>query len=49
MTHYVCLGECGGVSEHPGICTAEPCSHHGKPLEPCECQDAEHKQQEDEE
>lgn len=42
MTHYICTGMCGGVSETPGVCQAEICPLHGKPLVPCDCTDGKH-------
>jgi hypothetical protein len=42
MTHYVCTGECHGVSDHPQNCQAEGCSMHDKPLVPCDCEDGKH-------
>lgn len=43
MKHYICTGECGGVSDNPGTCQAEDCSKHGEPLVACNCNDGEHK------
>ena len=43
MLHYVCLGDCGGESEHPGVCEAEGCSHQGEKLTECNCEDGLHK------
>ncbi|MBI4130150.1 hypothetical protein HY468_02440 [Candidatus Roizmanbacteria bacterium] len=42
MKHYICTGECGGVSDTPGTCQAESCSLHGQPLVECDCEDGEH-------
>lgn len=42
MTHYICTGTCGGVSETPGVCHAALCPLHGKPLVPCDCIDGKH-------
>ena len=42
MTHYICTGGCGGVSETPGVCQANLCPLHGKPLVPCDCTDGKH-------
>lgn len=39
MKHYICTGGCGGVSEKPGICTAEVCSKKGQPLTECDCEE----------
>ncbi|MDR3642507.1 MAG: hypothetical protein P4L74_02655 [Candidatus Doudnabacteria bacterium] len=44
MTHYVCTGGCGGVSDTPGVCNAESCSLHGQPLKECNCTDGLHKE-----
>jgi hypothetical protein len=40
--HYICTGGCGGVSETPGVCQAEDCPKHGKPLTECNCTDGTH-------
>lgn len=41
--HYVCTGECGGVSDQLGsTCQAEGCNQHGQPLVPCDCTDDQH-------
>ncbi|MFA6427882.1 MAG: hypothetical protein WCW16_05620 [Candidatus Magasanikbacteria bacterium] len=42
--HYVCTGECGGISDTPGTCQAESCSMHDEPLTACSCTDGEHKE-----
>lgn len=42
MTHYVCTGECGGVSEHLKNCESEACSMFNEPLVECNCEDGEH-------
>ena len=42
MTHYICTGGCGGVSEVAKTCGAETCPKHGVPLTPCDCADGEH-------
>ena len=44
MTHYVCTGGCGGVSDNPGVCNAQNCSLNGKPLKACHCADGNHKE-----
>lgn len=44
MTHYVCTGECGGVSEQPGTCQAESCSRYHQPLIECNCIDGQHEE-----
>lgn len=38
-THYICLGGCRGVSEHPGVCQAPDCDNHNHELVPCDCTD----------
>lgn len=40
--HYVCKGECGGVSETQGACGNETCSMHGEMMEACNCNDGQH-------
>lgn len=45
--HFVCRGECGGVSKTPGSCKAEECSKKGLPLDPCHCTDGSHEKDED--
>ncbi|MEK7585167.1 MAG: hypothetical protein AAB455_01450 [Patescibacteria group bacterium] len=40
--HYVCKGDCKGVSEVPKVCDTEGCSHKGQPLEACSCADGAH-------
>ena len=42
MTHYICTGECGGVSNQPGNCQAEACSLHNEPLVECQCENNMH-------
>lgn len=42
MTHYICRGGCGGVSEEAGVCLADNCRNHWELLEECECEDGEH-------
>jgi hypothetical protein len=44
MTHYVCTGGCGGVSDTPGTCQAESCSLYGEPLKECNCTDGQHEE-----
>lgn len=41
-THYICLGGCRGVSEHPGVCQAADCANHQHELVPCHCADGKH-------
>lgn len=43
MAHYVCTGECKGVSsESNAICQANDCSRFNKKLIECMCEDEEH-------
>ena len=42
MNHYICTGECAGISEQPGVCRSQTCSKRGQPLEECECRDGKH-------
>ncbi len=42
MKHYICTGECGGVSDTPGTCQAGECSLQGQPLVECTCRDGKH-------
>ena len=42
MTHFVCKGGCGGVSEEAGVCEAEGCANQWELLESCECSDNKH-------
>lgn len=39
--HYVC-DECGGVSDHAGVCQTGGCYSYGKPLRECHCTDNKH-------
>ena len=39
MKHYICEGECHGVSDEPGTCQDENCSLHGEELVECDCGD----------
>ena len=40
--HYICLGGCRGVSEHPGVCQAPDCEKHSHELVECTCTDGLH-------
>lgn len=44
MPHFVCKGECNGLSEEPGLCQADmtTCTKAGTPLDPCSCDDNMH-------
>lgn len=46
-THFVCTGECGGVSDKPGTCQAKDCSKHNMLLEKCDCADGTHQKEEE--
>ena len=47
MTHFICTGECKGMSDHPGTCQDEACSKHDEALEHCECDDGKHNGRQD--
>ncbi len=42
MKHFICKGDCKGMSDQPGVCQTEGCSMHGQPLEECEWADNMH-------
>lgn len=42
MKHFVCIGDCVGVASNPGVCTTEGCTHEGKSLIACRCDDEMH-------
>ncbi len=42
-THYICTGGCGGVADKPGVCQAQDCPDHQKPLKECRCEDGLHR------
>ena len=42
MKHFVCIGDCVGVASNPGVCTTEGCTHEGKALIACRCDDEMH-------
>jgi protein PhnA len=42
MTHYICKGGCGGVSEEAGVCEADGCANQYELLEECNCEDGKH-------
>ncbi len=46
LRHYICPGDCEGVSEKPGVCQAENCEKHGEALEECSCQNGAHHKEE---
>jgi len=35
MEHYICTGDCKGISLKPGNCEAANCSRFGAPLRKC--------------
>ncbi len=41
MEHYICTGDCNGVSQNPGLCQDKSCSKHNKPLIFCDCDTSE--------
>ncbi|MBI2552771.1 hypothetical protein HYW17_05735 [Candidatus Uhrbacteria bacterium] len=43
MSHFICTGGCGGVSEMPGMCKAEECPFYAEELTECNCEDGEHR------
>jgi len=49
MQHYICKGECKGVSETPGSCGADTCSMKDQPLVECSCENASHDAEQQEE
>jgi hypothetical protein len=49
MTHYICTGGCGGVSEYEGVCEAQFCSKENQPLTKCDCPDGSHQMDENHE
>ena len=42
MTHYICKGGCGGVSEEAGVCETDSCVNQYELLEECNCTDGKH-------
>jgi hypothetical protein len=44
MSHFVCTGECGGVSESPKSCEGENCTKKGNPMVECNCGSDDHGQ-----
>ena len=49
MAHYICPGECHGVSMEPGTCQAADCSKKEQPLLECQCLDGAHQEVKDKE
>ncbi|MFW5853486.1 MAG: hypothetical protein ACOCU8_02565 [Patescibacteria group bacterium] len=44
MNHYVCLGDCGGQADDPGVCKNPTCSQYEQELRPCMCEDGRHQE-----
>lgn len=44
MKHYICTGDCRGISENEGKCQAPDCENYGNNLVACDCTDGEHKE-----
>jgi len=44
MSHYVCTGGCGGVSETSGVCQDNACPLHNHELAECNCSDGKHEE-----
>lgn len=42
MTHYVCTGGCGGVSEQPAACQMKDCIKYEQAMAVCHCTDGQH-------
>ncbi len=42
MKHYICTGECHGMSDKPGVCQAEVCEKKSQPLTECNCEGGQH-------
>lgn len=40
--HYICTGECKGMSATPGNCQTYGCTMYAKPLVACKCVDWTH-------
>ena len=41
--HYICLGECEGISNTPGVCKATDCNRYNEKLVECNCADGDHR------
>ena len=41
--HYICTGNCQGVSQVPGTCQTEDCDRYHEKLLECNCTDGKHK------
>ena len=44
MTHYVCTGGCGGMSETPSTCDTTSCVKYHQPMTVCHCADGAHQE-----
>jgi hypothetical protein len=42
-SHYICTGECEGVSNTPGVCRATDCNRFEQKLVECNCVDGDHR------
>lgn len=42
MAHYVCNGQCKGVSMNPNGCQTPDCEKKGQPMSECNCTDGQH-------
>lgn len=42
MTHYICTGGCGQVSDLPATCNEKACMKYHQPMTVCHCQDNKH-------
>lgn len=40
--HYVCVGSCKAVSDHPKACETPECTHKGQDMVLCSCLDGNH-------
>ena len=47
MSHYICTGECDGVSDTPGTCQDGTCGKHQQSLQGCDCSDKKHGREEE--
>lgn len=47
MTHYICKGGCGGVSDVAGVCETDGCANQWELLNECDCADGKHGMAED--
>ena len=41
--HYVCLGDCQGVSKYIGVCQTPDCMEYDHDFVQCDCKDGKHK------